>query len=145
MISVCNVNNWMKCVYTLRTGRHKRQADITLLFQYILKYIAFQRRHFLKILDYYKTCLPYTIYGRKHNCLSACCVKFNSHSVAWWTVQCKINTVYQPWAIAEISPRPYRQPTIQYDLPVGHPHAFLKKWRGHCYRLCPSVCYAISS
>ena len=26
----------MKCVHTLRTGRHKRQADITLLFQYIL-------------------------------------------------------------------------------------------------------------
>ena len=25
----------MKCVYTLRTGRHKRQADKTLLFQYI--------------------------------------------------------------------------------------------------------------
>ena len=24
----------MKCVHTLRTGRHKRQADITLLFQY---------------------------------------------------------------------------------------------------------------
>ena len=27
----------MKCVHTLRTGRHKRQADITLLFQYITK------------------------------------------------------------------------------------------------------------
>ena len=25
----------MKCVYTFRTGRHKRQADITLLFEYI--------------------------------------------------------------------------------------------------------------
>ena len=25
----------MKCVHTLRTGRHKRQADITLLFQFI--------------------------------------------------------------------------------------------------------------
>ena len=25
----------MKCVHTLRTGRHKREADITLLFQYI--------------------------------------------------------------------------------------------------------------
>ena len=24
----------MKCVHTLRTGRHKRQADRTLLFQY---------------------------------------------------------------------------------------------------------------
>ena len=26
----------MKCVHTFRTGRHKRKADITLLFQYIL-------------------------------------------------------------------------------------------------------------
>ena len=25
----------MNCVHALRTGRHKRQADITLLFQYI--------------------------------------------------------------------------------------------------------------
>ena len=25
----------MKCVHTFGTGRHKRQADITLLFQYI--------------------------------------------------------------------------------------------------------------
>ena len=25
----------MNCVYTFGTGRHKRQADITLLFQYI--------------------------------------------------------------------------------------------------------------
>ena len=34
MISVCNVKKRMKCVNTLRTGRHKRQAGITLLFQY---------------------------------------------------------------------------------------------------------------
>ena len=26
----------MKCVYTFGTGRHKRQADRTLLFQYII-------------------------------------------------------------------------------------------------------------
>ena len=26
----------MKCVHTLRTGRYKHQADITLLFQYII-------------------------------------------------------------------------------------------------------------
>ena len=26
----------MKCVHTFRIGRHKRQADITLLFQYTL-------------------------------------------------------------------------------------------------------------
>ena len=26
----------MKCVHTLKTGRHKRHADITLLFQYII-------------------------------------------------------------------------------------------------------------
>ena len=27
----------MKCVHTFGTGRHKRQADTTLLFQYILR------------------------------------------------------------------------------------------------------------
>ena len=26
----------MKCVHTFGTGRHKRKADITLLFQYII-------------------------------------------------------------------------------------------------------------
>ena len=36
MILVYNVKNLTKCVHTLRTGRHKRQADITLLFQYML-------------------------------------------------------------------------------------------------------------
>ena len=25
----------MRCIYTLETGRHKRQADITLWFEYI--------------------------------------------------------------------------------------------------------------
>ena len=30
----------MKCVHTFTTGRHKRQADITLLFQYIYIYIC---------------------------------------------------------------------------------------------------------
>ena len=34
-MTVCNVKKWMKCVHAFRTGRHKRQADITLLFQYI--------------------------------------------------------------------------------------------------------------
>ena len=37
MIIVCNVKIQMKCVRTFRTGRHKCQADITLLFQYILQ------------------------------------------------------------------------------------------------------------
>ena len=31
----------MKCVYTFGTGRHKRQADITLLFQYISSMLAY--------------------------------------------------------------------------------------------------------
>ena len=35
MITVGNVKFWMQCVLTFGTGRHKRQADITLLFQYI--------------------------------------------------------------------------------------------------------------
>ena len=30
----------MKCVHTFGTGRHKRQADITLLFQYMLDAIC---------------------------------------------------------------------------------------------------------
>ena len=34
MITVGNVKILMKCVHTFRSGRHKRQADITLLFQY---------------------------------------------------------------------------------------------------------------
>ena len=38
MIAVCDVKIWMKCVHTLRTGRHKRQADITFLFQYIYNF-----------------------------------------------------------------------------------------------------------
>ena len=37
MITVCNVKIGMKCVHTLRTDRHKRQADITLLFEYKVK------------------------------------------------------------------------------------------------------------
>ena len=36
MINVCKVKIWMKCVHPFGTGRHKRQADITLLFQYIV-------------------------------------------------------------------------------------------------------------
>ena len=28
----------MKCVHTFGTGRHKRQADITLLFQYMISF-----------------------------------------------------------------------------------------------------------
>ena len=45
----------MKCVYTFGTGRHKRQADITLLFQYmchvvlILLYTIFSRKYHLKL------------------------------------------------------------------------------------------------
>ena len=31
----------MKCVHTLETGRHKRQADITLLFQYMIMILDF--------------------------------------------------------------------------------------------------------
>ena len=31
------LKSYLKCVHTLRTGRHKRQADITLLFKYMLK------------------------------------------------------------------------------------------------------------
>ena len=30
----------MKCVHTFGTGRRKRQADITLLFEYIFKMVA---------------------------------------------------------------------------------------------------------
>ena len=32
----------MKCVHTFGTGRHKRQADITLLFEYILTPAKFE-------------------------------------------------------------------------------------------------------
>ena len=32
----------MKCVHTFGTGRHNRQADITLLFQYIIKRCNFK-------------------------------------------------------------------------------------------------------
>ena len=35
MSRVGNVKIYMKCVHTFGTGRHKREADITLLFQYI--------------------------------------------------------------------------------------------------------------
>ena len=35
MITVGNVKILMKCVHTFGTGRHKREADITLLFEYI--------------------------------------------------------------------------------------------------------------
>ena len=31
----------MKCVHTFGTGRHKRQADITLLFEYISSLTTF--------------------------------------------------------------------------------------------------------
>ena len=37
MITVGNVKICMKCVHTFGNGRHKRQADITLLFEYILQ------------------------------------------------------------------------------------------------------------
>ena len=33
MITFCSVN--LKCGHAFRTGRHKRQADITLLLEYI--------------------------------------------------------------------------------------------------------------
>ena len=34
MIKVCKVKILMKCVHSFGTGKHKLQADITLLFQY---------------------------------------------------------------------------------------------------------------
>ena len=34
MIKVCKVKILMKSVHSFGTGKHKRQADITLLFQY---------------------------------------------------------------------------------------------------------------
>ena len=37
----------MKCVYTLKTGQHKRQADITLLFQYIFTFLIETQSSFL--------------------------------------------------------------------------------------------------
>ena len=40
MIKVGNVKYGMKCVHTFEMGRHKRQADITLLFQYTSKYCS---------------------------------------------------------------------------------------------------------
>ena len=36
MITVGNVNILMKCVHTVGTGRHKRQADITLFLSIFL-------------------------------------------------------------------------------------------------------------
>ena len=43
MITVCYVKILMKCVHTFITDRHKCQADITLLFEYIfLKYTSSQ-------------------------------------------------------------------------------------------------------
>ena len=44
MILVCNVKIQMKCVHTFRTGRHKRQTDITLLFQYIKSHTKTKRK-----------------------------------------------------------------------------------------------------
>ena len=36
MITVGNVKTCMKCIHTFGTGSHKRQVDITLLFQFTL-------------------------------------------------------------------------------------------------------------
>ena len=47
IIRVCNVKIWMKCVHTFGTGRHKRQADITLLFQYMRQTIKLSSSHAL--------------------------------------------------------------------------------------------------
>ena len=47
MITVCNVKICMKYVelHKFRTGRHKRQADITLLFQYIVACVVRKYNH----------------------------------------------------------------------------------------------------
>ena len=42
MITVGNVKFLMKYVDTFGTGRHKRQADITLLFQYIWAELSYE-------------------------------------------------------------------------------------------------------
>ena len=44
----------MKCVHKFGTGRHKRQADITLLFQYIYTLVTDVYKEFLKTY-YYET------------------------------------------------------------------------------------------
>ena len=46
----------MKCVHTFGTGRHKRKADITLLFQYILNQLyTFQDTGKLPLVEVRKT------------------------------------------------------------------------------------------
>ena len=53
----------MKCVHTLRTGRHKRQADITLLFQYMSKVCRRRNEIFVQpnILKHLTDCPDMTI------------------------------------------------------------------------------------
>ena len=48
-ITECNEKNEMKCVHTFRTGRHTRQADITLLLQYIYLKIYWSIQKYLAI------------------------------------------------------------------------------------------------
>ena len=52
----------MKCVHTFRTGRRKRQVDITLLFQYI-----FYTDHWCKIrvLSFYRGGNGYLSNGKR--------------------------------------------------------------------------------
>ena len=40
MIKVCKVKISMKCVHTFGTGRHRRQADITILFEKLRVYVV---------------------------------------------------------------------------------------------------------
>ena len=44
----------MKCVHTFGTGRHKRQADITFLFEYIYTIGSGARNISIKKRDYFK-------------------------------------------------------------------------------------------
>ena len=56
----------MKCVHTFGNGRHKRQADITLLFQYTsLHLLLLSSADFLKI-NFFKNSFTSTIRESNH-------------------------------------------------------------------------------
>ena len=58
----------MKCVHTFGTGRHKRQADITLLFQYIFFIITTVIITFIEI--------HYHLIGKERSSHSIDCISF---------------------------------------------------------------------
>ena len=58
----------MKCVNTFGTGRHKRQADITLLFQYICTFICIYKSCVLQSEDKLKVTSVHILINHIVNC-----------------------------------------------------------------------------